>query len=130
MHVLGCGIDLLETKKIIKYINDNQFSFPCKEDVFTDYELEKEDSLDASLYFPLAFSCKEATFKAFGVSWMTNNVLWTDVELRLYDAHKCKVKLLGGLQKLSSKLGVDSIEIEYHFPYEGLLFLKLILLSK
>ncbi|MEI8202158.1 MAG: 4'-phosphopantetheinyl transferase superfamily protein [Bacteroidota bacterium] len=128
--VLGCGIDLLETARIDKYFSLNQFNFPCKEQVFTEYELSHLNQEGASSYFPLAFSCKESAFKAFGISWTNSPAQWTDVELNISNANKFDVHLSGYLKDLSLEIGVQNIETAFHYPSEGLLFFKLILFSK
>ena len=77
-EVFGCGIDVEELKRFDKYF-DNNDSFVIN-DIYTKRELNNVTG-DKTVRFALSFSCKEAFFKALGVSWTNSSISWRDVEL-------------------------------------------------
>jgi phosphopantetheine--protein transferase-like protein len=77
-EVFGCGIDVEELSRFDKYIRNNDYSL--MEDIFTERELTSVDG-DKRVRFALSFSCKEAFFKALGVSWTNSIISWKDIEL-------------------------------------------------
>lgn len=76
--VFGCGIDIEEISRFEKYIKNNDYSLI--EDICTQRELNNVCG-DKRVRFALSFSCKEAFFKALGVSWTNSNIFWKDIEL-------------------------------------------------
>ncbi len=129
MPVLGCGIDLLDVNRINKYVHPQQFDFPSKEQVFTTYELAQFSNPPVINFFALAFSCKEAAFKAFGWSWNTHPTLWTDVELTITPDNLCSVQLYGSLYQQGLSIGLKHIHTEVLYPKNELLLFKLLLHS-
>jgi len=77
-EVFGCGIDVEELSRFDKYLRNNDYSL--MEDICTERELTNVDG-DKRVRFALRFSCKEAFFKALGVSWTNSLISWKDVEL-------------------------------------------------
>jgi phosphopantetheine--protein transferase-like protein len=77
-RVFGCGIDLEELSRFDKYIRNNDYSL--MEDICTERELMNVAG-DKRARLALSFSCKEAFFKALGVSWTNSNISWKDIEL-------------------------------------------------
>jgi phosphopantetheine--protein transferase-like protein len=80
-EVLGCGIDIEELvrfeKKIPTRLNISGFA----QLVYTPEEIERNLNVSPQITFPLCFSCKEAFFKALGVSWTNSKISWMDIEL-------------------------------------------------
>ena len=75
-EVLGCGIDIEDISRFDTYIDDLSF--------LSNYCTEREISNvygDKRVRFALSFSCKEAFFKALGVSWTNSDISWKDIEL-------------------------------------------------
>jgi len=76
--VFGCGIDIEELSRFDKYIDNIDFSF--MENFCTERELHNVFG-DKCVRYALSFSCKEAFFKALGVSWTNSDISWKDIEL-------------------------------------------------
>ena len=75
-EVFGCGIDIEDLSRFDTYIDDLSF--------LKNYCTERELSNvygDKRVRFALSFSCKEAFFKALGVSWTNSDISWKDIEL-------------------------------------------------
>jgi phosphopantetheine--protein transferase-like protein len=78
--VLGCGIDIEELSRFKKHVGPDGVS-SLIELVFTREEINYNLKDRSLLRFALGFSCKEAVFKAFGVSWVNSPIQWKDIEL-------------------------------------------------
>jgi phosphopantetheine--protein transferase-like protein len=104
--VAGCGIDIEElirfrAQKLLKEGVDG-FS----EMVYTVDEIRNNLKSASDIKFPLCFSCKEAFFKALGVSWMNSNISWKDIELLFPDEKDVlnyNVRLSGYARELYEK---------------------------
>ena len=81
-EVFGCGIDIEELARFDKHIDNDEC--PLMEDICTRREIENTCG-DMRIRFALSFACKEAFFKALGVSWTNSGVFWKDVELLFHD---------------------------------------------
>ena len=97
-EVLGCGIDIEEPARFRKKIpvqgKDNAFVNM----VYTGDEIDRNLKICPHLSFPLGFSCKEAFFKSFGISWTNSRISWKDIELLFSDEkdlQKYTVRLTG-----------------------------------
>jgi phosphopantetheine--protein transferase-like protein len=83
--ILGCGIDIEELARFERLIPSPDEVPGFSRLVFTEKEMETNRRIRPDLTFPLAFSCKEAFFKAFGVSWTNSSISWKDIELIFND---------------------------------------------
>jgi phosphopantetheine--protein transferase-like protein len=102
-EVLGCGIDIEELARFRKKIPAPGQSNGFVRLVYTDDETERNLRFSPALSFPLGFSCKEAFFKSFGVSWTNSEISWKDIELLFSDANdlqKYDVRLSGHAKEL------------------------------
>ena len=79
--ITGCGIDIEELNRFSKYIPSQSDVPEFMHLVYSDEEISVNREIMPHLTFPLAFSCKEAFFKAFGVSWTNSPISWKDVEI-------------------------------------------------
>ncbi len=82
--VFGCGIDVEELDRFNKYKSFSE-SAEFLSMIYTNDELNNFYQYDFSLCLALGFSCKEAYFKAFGLSWLNSQIGWTDIELIFSD---------------------------------------------
>jgi|PlaIllAssembly_1097288.scaffolds.fasta_scaffold27621_4 phosphopantetheine--protein transferase-like protein len=83
MHeVFGCGIDIEELARFDRLV-DNE-GCPLIEDICTRREIDNTCG-DWRVRFALSFACKEAFFKALGMSWTNSGVFWKDIELLFHD---------------------------------------------
>jgi phosphopantetheine--protein transferase-like protein len=100
--VIGCGVDIEELTRFDKFVSCQDNS--VMRDICT--TLESEDVHGCKrLKLALRFSCKEAFFKALGVSWTNSNIFWQDIELLFYGqgVEKYKVALSGHAKRILKK---------------------------
>src|SRR5512138_674565 len=117
-EVVGCGIDIEEIKrfnfKIPAPLNNTGFA----DLVYTPSEIAANLDINPGLTFPICFSCKEAFFKAFGVSWTNSKISWKDIELVFEsktDLHKYSIRLNGYASELykEKKCSAMDSSLEY-----------------
>ena len=93
------------------------------EDICTERELMNVDG-DKRVRFALSFSCKEAFFKALGVSWTNSIISWKDIELLFsgpgFDSYKVHLHGYAKELLLKNKAGIG--EISFDFNDEFVLF--------
>ena len=99
--------------------------------VYTTAEIQNHLSILPHVSFALGFSCKEAFFKAFGVSWTNSEISWKDIEL-LFDnqnnLNNYSIRLGGYAKKLYRKLKCSDIRSSLYYNNEYVVF-KVILIS-
>jgi phosphopantetheine--protein transferase-like protein len=120
-EVLGCGIDVEELARFDKHIENNDYSL--MEDICTKREWNNPCG-DKKVRFALSFSCKEAFFKALGVSWINSIISWKDIELLFsgpgFDSYK--VHLQDHAKNILIKNKARIGEISFDFNDEFVLF--------
>ena len=77
-QIFGCGVDIEELSRFGKHTEQNEYCLI--KDVCTQREIDNLGR-DERLRLALSFSCKEAFFKALGVSWTNSPISWKDIEL-------------------------------------------------
>jgi phosphopantetheine--protein transferase-like protein len=130
-EVVGCGIDIEELIRFEKKIPTRIDIPPFSELVYTHSEIECNLGIDPGITFPLCFSCKEAFFKAFGVSWINSGISWKDVELvfkKKDDLNSYSIKLNGFAEVLFHEKKCRIIESCFEYTDRYVLF-QIILLS-
>jgi phosphopantetheine--protein transferase-like protein len=130
-EVVGCGIDIEEIArfkfKIPSTLNQSGFSGL----VYTPSEIAANLDINPWLTFPLCFSCKEAFFKAFGVSWVNSKISWKDIELLFTskkDLHKYSIRLNGYAKELFHKIKCSSFDSSLEYTDDYVMF-QIVLLS-
>jgi phosphopantetheine--protein transferase-like protein len=129
--VIGCGIDIEEFNRFTSKIPARHNITAFAEMVYTADEINNNLNTDPALSFPLGFSCKEAFFKALGVSWTNSDISWKDIELlfmnknNLYDY---TIRLSGHAKKLSDRIRCRNIRSSFEFTEDYLIF-QIVLLS-
>jgi phosphopantetheine--protein transferase-like protein len=118
-EILGCGIDIEEPSRFRKKIPVSGHSTSFVRMVYTDSEIERNLKFRPDFTFPLGFSCKEAFFKSFGISWTNSDISWKDIELLFDDAddlHRYTIRLGGYAKELYREKKCRSYEswLEYH----------------
>jgi phosphopantetheine--protein transferase-like protein len=121
-EVLGCGIDIEEPARFGKKIPKPGHTPGFIKLVYTDSEIEHNLKSCPALSFPLGFSCKEAFFKSFGLSWTNSSISWKDIELLFADAddlQQYEVRLSGYAKELYRMKKCRSFEsfLEYNSAY-------------
>jgi len=129
MHeVFGCGIDVEELGRFDKLINNGDYSL--MEDICTRREIDNICG-DRRVRFALSFSCKEAFFKALGMSWTNSDVFWKDIELLFHgnDFKHYKVHLhnyaKGILVKNNAAIGETFLDFNEDFVLFQVVLVKM-----
>ena len=105
MPILGHGIDIVETARIRKLVENHGPHF--LERVFTPAE-QAYCSRNPKRYFEhLAgrFAAKEAVLKVLGTGWR-GGIAWTDVEVAKEASGQPKVVLTGESARIARELGI------------------------
>ncbi len=104
MTILGHGIDIVETSRIARMMDDHADRFMLR--VFT--EAERSYSADRRRmieHLAGRFAAKEAVLKALGTGW-GRGILWTDVEVVRQDSGQPTVLLHGRCLEVATEQGV------------------------
>ncbi len=129
-EVIGCGIDIEELSRFTKHLSDTTKIPPFAHIVFTETEIESNLKNSPELTFPLGFSCKEAFFKALGISWTNSKISWRDIELLFPDkgnVNEYSIRLNGYAKELfDNKCKTIDSSVEYTNTY---VIFQIILLS-
>ena len=124
-EVFGCGIDIEELCRF-KYNNPTQPDIPeFAHLVYTASEIEANLTIHPKLTFPLCFSCKEAFFKAFGVSWTNSIISWKDIELlflKKNNLQEYSIKLSGYAEELYNEKNISKIESYLDYTNDYVIF--------
>lgn len=119
--IFGCGLDIEELSRFDKHTERNDYYLI--KDICTQREIDNLCS-DKRVRFALSFSCKEAFFKALGVSWTNSNISWKDIELLFsgpeFDSYKVHLHGYAKELLLRNKAGIG--EMSFDFNDEFVLF--------
>ncbi|HEY7119967.1 MAG TPA: holo-ACP synthase [Tepidisphaeraceae bacterium] len=105
MPILGHGIDIVETDRISKLIEQHGHHFLDR--VYTTAEQDycnanKKRSLE---HYAGRFAAKEAVLKVLGTGWR-GGIAWTDVEIVKHASGQPKVVLTGECARIAAVLGI------------------------
>jgi holo-[acyl-carrier protein] synthase len=105
MPILGHGIDIVETSRIAKMVEDHGERFLSR--VFTPLERQYADANGKRRIERLAgrFAAKEAVLKVLGTGWR-GGIAWTDIEIRPEPSGQPTVHLTGECQRIAESLGI------------------------
>jgi phosphopantetheine--protein transferase-like protein len=129
-EVVGCGIDIEELIRFESKIPSKNNNTGFSDLVYTPSEVAYNLDNNPGFTFPLCFSCKEAFFKAFGVSWTNSKISWKDVELLFTDKndlHNYSIRLNGFAKKLFHKKKCHSIDSSMEYTDTYIIFQVIIL---
>jgi holo-[acyl-carrier protein] synthase len=105
MQILGHGIDIVETDRIDRMIEDHGDRF--LERVFTAGERAYCDKgRDRVLHYAGRFAAKEAVLKALGTGW-AEGIAWTDVEVVRLPSGPPQVELTGRALEIAQDRGIS-----------------------
>jgi phosphopantetheine--protein transferase-like protein len=130
-EILGCGIDIEELIRFKKHIPAQTDVPGFSQLVYTEAEINCNLSILPHLTFPIAFSCKEACFKAFGVSWTNSRISWKDIEIFFSnenDLQEYSIRLNGYALELFHEKKCGKIESYMEYTDDYIIF-QIILLS-
>ncbi|MFH1319106.1 MAG: 4'-phosphopantetheinyl transferase superfamily protein [Bacteroidota bacterium] len=125
MKIFGCGIDIEEINRFKKHLQTHISLSPLIKDVFTNQEIKINLSFNKSICFPLGFSCKEAVFKALGVSWTNSPILWKEIELLFLKKDNLtqhNIRLSGYAKKLFLSQNCNKIDSSFEYNNDFVMF--------
>ncbi|HTL29929.1 MAG TPA: holo-ACP synthase [Tepidisphaeraceae bacterium] len=105
MPILGHGIDIVETDRIRKLVDDHGQRFLDR--CFTQKE-QAYCARNPKRYFEhLAgrFAAKEAILKVIGTGWR-GGIAWTDIEILPEPSGQPKITLTGETQRIAEQIGI------------------------
>jgi len=106
MPILGHGIDIVETARIRKLVDDHGQHLLDR--VFTPSE-QRYCARNPKRYFEhLAgrFAAKEAVLKVLGTGWR-GGIAWTDIEILPEPSGQPKMTLTGECERIARDLGIS-----------------------
>jgi holo-[acyl-carrier protein] synthase len=110
MSVLGHGIDIVETARIRRLVEDHAEHFLDR--CFTPAE-QAYCSANPKRYFEhLAgrFAAKEAVMKVLGTGWR-GGIAWTDIEVLKEESGQPKIALSGECLQIANQMGISKWHI-------------------
>ena len=130
-EVLGCGIDIEELIRFDSKVPSGRNLPGFAQLVYSPLEIESYSKIKSEYTFPLSFSCKEAFFKALGVSWTNSYITWKDIELVFHDGNNLNdysIKLSGYAEELFIEKKCRSYQSEFKLADSYIIF-QVVLLS-
>ena len=106
MPILGHGIDIVETARIRRLLDEHGQRFLDR--CFTPNE-QAYCSKNTKRYLEhLAgrFAAKEAVLKVLGTGWR-GGIAWTDIEIASEPSGQPRVRLTGECERIAAKLGIS-----------------------
>jgi phosphopantetheine--protein transferase-like protein len=123
--IAGCGIDIEELARFERHIPVNEEIPGFCHLVFTEEEIVHNRNILPQLTFPLAFSCKEAMFKALGKSWTNSGLSWKDIEIFFThekNPEEYTIRLNGHALELFRAMNCREIESSFIYNNEYVIF--------
>src|SRR3954462_729558 len=110
MPILGHGIDIVETSRIAKLIDEHGKHFLDR--VFTASEQAYCDlnKLRRIEHYAGRFAAKEAVLKVLGTGWR-GGIAWTDVEIVKEISGQPRVILTGECARIAAEMGISTWHI-------------------
>lgn len=105
MHIIGHGIDMVETARIAEMLKDHGVRFLDR--CFTQGERDYVAANPARQAEHLAgrFAAKEAILKVLGTGW-SNGIAWTEAEVVREASGRPTVRLHGRCAQVAAGLGI------------------------
>jgi holo-[acyl-carrier protein] synthase len=105
MPILGHGIDIVETHRIRKLVEEHGSRFLDR--CFTAAEQAYCSRNPKRYYEHLAgrFAAKEAVLKVLGTGWR-GGIAWTDIEILPTPAGQPRITLTGECQRIADQIGI------------------------
>src|SRR6266550_1670546 len=105
MPILGHGIDIVETARIKRLVDEHGQHFLAR--CFTPCEQEYCTRNAKRFYEHLAgrFAAKEAVLKVLGTGWR-GGIAWTDIEIIKEPSGQPRINLTGECERIARELGI------------------------
>lgn len=117
MRLLGHGIDIVETGRIARMIDEHsdrflERCFTAGERGYAGERRRRDEHLAGR------FAAKEAVLKALGTGWR-DGIAWTDIEVVLLPSGQPAVKLHGAAARIAGDMGITqwSLSITHTADY-------------
>ncbi len=125
--MVRCGIDITEINRFKKYLTKENSTHPFLKTVFSQAEIMTNYTLKGIVGFPLGFACKEAAFKAFGISWTNSPIDWKEIELLFHeDIENHEIRFSGFAEEYRNKLNIKKAISSFETTNDYVIF-KIIL---
>lgn len=104
MHIVGHGIDIVETARIARMIEHHADRFLQR--CFTADELDySQGKREYAQHLAGRFAAKEAILKVLGTGW-SQGIAWTDAEVVREASGRPTVRLHGRCEAVAAELGI------------------------
>jgi len=105
MPILGHGIDIVETARIRRLVEDHGSHFLDR--VFTAAEQAYclKSQKRSNEHFAGRFAAKEAVLKVLGTGWR-GAIAWTDIEILNELTGRPRIQLTGECQRIALEMGI------------------------
>ncbi len=104
MQIIGHGIDLVETARVARLLDQHgqRFLARCFTPAEVEYACAKKRVVE---HLAARFAAKEAILKALGTGWR-DGIAWTDMEVRRHPSGQPTVHLTGRCREIERQLGI------------------------
>jgi len=104
MRIIGHGIDIVETARVARMIDEHgdRFLQRCFTEGERDYATDRRRYLE---HLAGRFAAKEAILKVLGTGWR-GGIAWTDAEVVREVSGKPTVRLHGKCDQVAAELGI------------------------
>lgn len=105
MRILGHGVDLVETARIARLLEEHgeRFLQRCFTEAERAYASDKKRQIE---HLAGRFAAKEAILKVLGTGWR-DGIAWTDAEVVRQPSGRPSVVLHGRCRQVALDLGID-----------------------
>ena len=105
MLVRGCGVDLIENRRIAKALERKRF----RDRIYTSYEQEYLQGKNVQSW-AARFAAKEAVMKALGRGWL-QGVPFNSIEIHANSWGQPQVRLLEPALNVADELGITAFKL-------------------
>jgi holo-[acyl-carrier protein] synthase len=105
MPILGHGIDIVETGRIRRLIEDHGAHFLDRVFTVAEQQYCNASRKRALEHYAGRFAAKEAVLKVLGTGWR-GGIAWTDVEVVKDPSGQPRIKLCGECERIARELGI------------------------
>ena len=104
MRIIGHGIDMVETARISRMLDEHGENFlrRCFTDAERSYAADKRRAIE---HLAGRFAAKEAILKVLGTGW-SGGIAWTDAEVVREPSGRPRVVLHGRCREVADGLGI------------------------
>jgi holo-[acyl-carrier protein] synthase len=105
MNLIGHGIDLVDTARIAKMLDEHGERFLGRCFTAAEHEYCHENGRRRIERLAARFAAKEAVLKALGTGWR-DGIAWTDIEVVREPSGRPGIRLHGRAARIAAELGI------------------------